>query len=516
MQKMTRRRNFCKGLFCLVLCVLLTVSLFSMPKGLDIDASDPFVVMLDPGHGGSDGGAVRGSSHERVFNEKLAAACRKELVTYDNVLVYVTRENNSDISTYARSMYAKRVQADLFVSFHINANDGASANGAEIYVPHGNWKPEIATEAKLLATQILSNFAALELPGYGLANNHLKNRGIQTRLIQNDTRLFYPDGSQGDYYEVIRMGVHNDIPSMIIEHAFISNPADLAMLQDDAALEKLGKATADAIAQQYNLKKTGQTLTQPVLKGQTSVINFPKPKSEATVGGKPIDLTASGGTGTGEYVFYSNNPKVVRIEGNQAYIVGAGTVRLSVTKYEDGTYVPRSVPDINRPSITVSCVQTQLQLSVADNYRGANGKQNVVLSCAPALGTEYGAVPYGTVTFYKDDIKLGTAQFKEDGKCTFTVTDIEPGNYNFKASYASGEFDGFEMNNTATATYLVESTEPTPTPAATLTPTSPSLQTAPPASAGTTSAVLIIVFAVAAVLIIVAIIILLICRFSRD
>ncbi len=520
MHKMIRRR-FYRGLFSLVLCMLLTISLFTVPEGLSADASNPFVIMLDPGHGGSDGGAVRGDNEERVFNEKLADACRKELAGYDNVLVYITRENDGDISTYARSMYAKRVQADLFISFHINANNDASAKGAEIYVPYGNWKPEIAIEAKNLANRILTNFAELDLPGYGLTNNRLKNRGVKTRLIQDDIRLFYPDGSKGDYYEVIRMGVHNNIPAMIIEHAFISNAADLAMLRDDVALEKLGKATADAIVAQYNLKKTGKTLEQPVFKGQTSVVSMSKVQSDYTVGGKPITLSASGGTGTGEYVFYSNNPKVVRIEGNQAYIVGAGDVRLSVTRYEDGTYLPRSLPDINRPSIQVSSLTTQLLLSVADNYRGANGKQTVVLSCKPASGMEYGAVPYGTVTFFNNNVKLGTAQFKEDGSCTLHVTDIEPGNYTFTASYESGNFDGFTMTNTASVTYLVEATEPTPTPLQP-TPTVPSeTDSAKEDSQGGflnmfSTRVLIVIFAVAAGLILIAIIILLICRFRKD
>ncbi len=523
MRKMTKTRLY-KGIFSFVLCMLLVCSLIPAQKQTRTEASNPFVVMLDPGHGGSDGGAVRGDNYERIFNEKLAAACRAELAQYDNVLVYVTRENNADITTYARSMYAKRVQADLFVSFHINANDDSSAKGAEIYVPHGNWKPDIAAEARILATKILENFESLDLPGYGLANNHLKNRGIKTRLIQNDTRLFYPDGSKGDYYEVIRMGVHNNIPSMIIEHAFISNPADLAMLRDDAALEKLGQATAQAIVEQYHLTKTGQTLEQTVLKGQTSVVNIGKTQSSFTVGSKPYTLTASGGTGTGEYVFYSNNPKVVRIEGNQAYIVGAGDVRISVTKYEDDTYLPRSLPDINRPSVKVSPIETQLQLSVEGNYRGDNNTQMVVLSCTPLSGTEYGAVPYGTVTFYKDGAPIGTARFGEDGTCTLKATGIEPGACIFTASYQAGEFDGFTMRDSKAVSYVVEPTSETMAPSVSSAPSDGVPETSAPTQntelnpdeddAGSSmKKIVIIAFAVAGVIIVAAIIILAILRF---
>ena len=518
----TTRMKFYKGLFSLVLCMLLVLSLFPVPNDMMAEAADPFVVMLDPGHGGVDGGAVRDGSEENEFNMKLVAACRAELASYDNVLVYVTRENDSDISTYARSMYAKRVQADLFISFHINADNDSSVHGAEIYVPHGNWKPEIGAESRALAAQILNKFASLELPGYGLSNNRLKNRGVKDRLIQTDIRLFYPDGSQGDYYEVIRMGVHNDIPSMIIEHAFISNAADLKMLRDDEALKKLGKATADAIAEQYKLTKTGKTLTQPSFKGQTAVINMAKPQSTATVGGAPITLSASGGNGNGEYVFYSNNEKVIRIEGNKAYIVGAGEVKFSVTKYEDGTYLPRSLPEINRSKIVVSSLETQLQLSIAANYRGAqDDAQTVVLSCRPAAGTEYGAVPHGTVTFYKDGLKLGTAQFQEDGSCTFAAKDIAPGNYTFTASYEAGNFDGFTMTNTPQVSYLVEQTEPTFVPLETQEPDSSAQPEEMDSSKGgfmstTSRRVVIVILAAVAGLIVIALIVLLIYRFFQN
>lgn len=523
MRKMAKTRLY-KGIFSFILCMLLVCSLIPAREQTYAEASNPFVVMLDPGHGGSDGGAVRGDNYERIFNEKLADACRAELVQYDNVLVYVTREYDTDITTYARSMYAKRVQADLFVSFHINANDDSSAKGAEIYVPHGNWKPDIAVEARNLANRILENFESLDLPGYGLANNHLKNRGVKTRLIQNDTRLFYPDGSKGDYYEVIRMGIHNNIPSMIIEHAFISNPAELAMLRDDAALKKLGKATAQAIVAQYGLTKTGKTLKQTVLKDQTSVVNIGKTQTAFTVGSKPYTLTASGGTGTGEYVFYSNNPKVVRIEGNQAYIVGAGDVRISVTKYEDDTYLPRSLPDINRPSVKVSPIETQLKLSVVGNYRGENNTQIVVLSCTPAAGTEYGAVPYGKVTFYKDNAPIGTAQFGEDGTCTMQVTGVEPGACIFTATYQAGEFDGFDMRASQAVSYVVEATTATMQPSVSPAPSDGTPENSLPTqntdlepgedeSEGAVKKIIIIAFAVAGVIIVAAIVILAILRF---
>ncbi len=535
-----------RGLFGLLLCVLILFNMVSMPNTQQVQAATkPLIVMLDPGHGGSDSGAARPEKNptnfERIYNEKIAEACRAELATYDNVVVYLTRVGNVDMTTQARPTYAKRMNADLFISFHINANESSSANGAEIYVPNGNYKPAMATEARALAKKILDQFASLELPGYGLSGDRLKIRddnddGIKTKSIKDDIRLFYPDGTPGDYFEVIRLGVQNEIPSMIIEHAFISNAADLAMLNDDAALEKLGKATATAIAQQYGLQKTGKSLPQPELKAQTTGVSLGgiKPPKDAgkqnssnnpavyMVGEAPITLMASGGNGTGEFIFNSNNPKVVRIEGNQAYFVGAGKVLLSVTRYEDHEYAPRSLAF--RLAVEIQGVETTLNLTVADNYRTGDGKQNVVLVCVPQSGTEHGAIPSGTVTFYEGETKLGTGVFKEDGRCTFVAKNLDPGAYTFKAFYESGNFDGFTIKDPATVSYGVEVTKPTATPAETDTPeevTPEASQDVPSHKDNSGNGFLgllsnravIIVFAIAAGLILAAIVILVVCRF---
>lgn len=529
-----RGKRFHTALFSLVLCLLITVSTLPVPDSQTVQATqDPLVVMLDPGHGGNDPGVVRTVSgvqySERIYNEKLVDACRGELATYDNVLVYVTRVANNHISTYARSTYAKNVGADVFVSFHINSYSSESVGGAEVYTPSGNYRPEVATEAKALANKILANFSSLELSGYGLTGNRLKNRGVKTRLVQNDLRLFYPDGSAGDYYEVIRMGVHYEIPSIIIEHAYITNNADLAMLKDDAALEKLGKATAQAIASQYGLTKTGNSLTQPVLKGQTSAVSLGTVPSGLKVGSAPFTLKASGGSGNGKYVFTSNNPKIIRIEGDQAYIVGAGTVNLTVTRYEDEEYTPRSA---GNTSVTVSGISTQLSLSVVDNYRTEDGKQNVVLQCQPAAGGGNGAVPSGIVTFYRNDTKIGTAQFGEDGICTFVAGNLDPGAYTFYASYESGNYDGFTMTDSRSVAFAVTATQATPTPVATPTPEptatatstivpTQSIEMTGPGDAREgfldilSNKTVLFVFAVAVALILVAIVVLLISR-SRE
>ena len=105
------------------------------------------VVVLDPGHGGTDGGAVGNGLQEKDLNLKIAKYCKEELEQYSGVTVYMTREDDrylgdrigdaaSDIAN--RVNKAKEWGADLLVSIHINSGGG---QGVEVYYPNSNyWK----------------------------------------------------------------------------------------------------------------------------------------------------------------------------------------------------------------------------------------------------------------------------------------------------------------------------------------------------------------------------------------
>lgn len=210
-------------------------------------ASDgTLIVTLDPGHGGKDSGATatwNGKTvMEKDMNLKIGLACREELSKYAGVKVYMTRDDDTFLELSDRVKYAQSVNADLMVSLHINSADSSSARGELVIVPNGNYRPALLTESKKTASRILSNLESLGL----------NNRGY---LQRNSTDNKYPDGSKADYYSIIRNSTMMNIPSMIVEHAFISSNADYtAYLSSDAKLKQLGQADAKAIVAAYNLK----------------------------------------------------------------------------------------------------------------------------------------------------------------------------------------------------------------------------------------------------------------------
>lgn len=200
------------------------------------------IVVLDPGHGGSDVGATREGLYERDLNLKIAQACYNELVQYGGVKVYMTRNDNSssNLSLAERAAYAANRNADVLVSIHINSGGGT---GAEVWTPNSSYNSQIYTEGKGLGRNIIS-----ELEKLGLYN-----RGVKEKNSANGTR--YADGSIADFYGIIRESKKRGVTGIIIEHAFIDNASDRAFLSNDSNLKKIGNADAAGIAKYFNLSK---------------------------------------------------------------------------------------------------------------------------------------------------------------------------------------------------------------------------------------------------------------------
>ena len=207
-------------------------------------------IVLDPGHGQSGGGDVGAVSHganERDLNLKIATACRDALSVYDNVTLYMTR--TSAVSSYSLpglSEFAKSVNADYMISFH-NNSAGAAAHGAMVCVANSNYNSYVYKETNNLGTKILEQLSALGL----------YNRGNYIRYSENGT--LYPDGSAADYYSIVYNGKINNIPQIIIEHAFMTNDSDFNnFLSSDAKLKALGQADARGIANALGLSTSNK------------------------------------------------------------------------------------------------------------------------------------------------------------------------------------------------------------------------------------------------------------------
>ncbi len=197
------------------------------------------VVVLDPGHGGSDSGACANGLVEKDLTLRVAQICQAVLMSdYSGIQVFTTRNNDSYVGLEDRIAIAQFWHADMFISIHFNSG-GGNPQGAEVYYPNANYNFGAHFAGAVMAQTILNNLTALGL----------SDRGIKIRNSQTGTT--YADGSLADYYSVIRNGKNAGIPSIIVEHAFLQGDAEL--LHNDLFILALGIADAKGIAQAYNL-----------------------------------------------------------------------------------------------------------------------------------------------------------------------------------------------------------------------------------------------------------------------
>lgn len=225
---------------------------------------DYLIVALDPGHGGSDGGASRNGIVEKDVNLSIAQYCRDELSTYTGVTPYMTRNGDEYVGLQQRVDRAVAVGADVFVSLHCNSGGGT---GAEVWVPNSSsYNYGTHVEGSDLGSKILAKLTALGL----------KDRGVKVRnseRVNGDGPYYNPDGSIQDYYTVIQSSREEGIPGIIVEHAFVDNSSDASKLKQDSFRQQLGVADASGIAQKYSLVKDSTARNQSLVQAKGHIAN---------------------------------------------------------------------------------------------------------------------------------------------------------------------------------------------------------------------------------------------------
>jgi len=214
-------------------------------------AASNLVVVLAPGHCAThNGGAVRGNLREESLVLAIAKYAKAELETYAGVTVYLSQTTESctwgtNLSTClsGHADYAAGVGANVLISLHINATETTTttATGAEAIITiHSSYYSSMYN----LSASILAQLAKV---------------GLSTRRIYTDAddgdRGTYATGQLVDDFSVIRNSVLQGIPAFILEHAFINNLSDQALLSSAGGLQSIGIADATGIANYYGLTK---------------------------------------------------------------------------------------------------------------------------------------------------------------------------------------------------------------------------------------------------------------------
>lgn len=183
------------------------------------------VVVIDPGHGGSNEGTTENGFCEKEMTLVTALALYERLSQYEGVTAYLTRVDDTKLSLAQRAAFAKAVEADFLFSIHYNASENHELFGAEVWVP-------LEAPYNVYGYQ----FGCTLLPA--LREKGLFIRGVKTRRNDKGT----------DYYGIIRESAALDIPAVIIEHCHVDEPRDYPYCDSPEKQQDFGCEDADAIA----------------------------------------------------------------------------------------------------------------------------------------------------------------------------------------------------------------------------------------------------------------------------
>jgi N-acetylmuramoyl-L-alanine amidase len=233
------------------------------PESLEKQAVTRMItIALDPGHGGEDPGAVgRGGSREKDVVLAIAKRLKSRIEQHPNMRVMLTRDGDYFVPLNIRVQKARKVQADLFVSIHADAFVESTARGSSVFVL--SEKGASSTAARWLANK--ENAADL----IGGVNIKTHDRQLASVLLDLSTTAQINDslklakavlGEIGGINRLHKGAVEQagfavlkapDIPSILIETAFISNPEEEAKLTDDAYQDQMADAVLKGIRKYF-------------------------------------------------------------------------------------------------------------------------------------------------------------------------------------------------------------------------------------------------------------------------
>jgi len=220
------------------------------------------IVALDPGHGGEDPGAIGpGGTREKDVVLQIALRLRERINQQPNMRAFLTRDADFFVPLHIRVQKARRVQADLFISIHADAFFTPRPQGASVFAlsekgatsSSARWMADKENSADLVgglnvkAKDAQVQKALLDMSTTAQINDSLKLGGAMLGEIGSVGKLHKPRVEQAGF-AVLKAP---DIPSVLVETAFISNPDEEVKLRSDDYQVQLADALMRGISRYF-------------------------------------------------------------------------------------------------------------------------------------------------------------------------------------------------------------------------------------------------------------------------
>lgn len=217
-----------------------------------------FTIVIDPGHGGVDGGAAGANGTiEKAITLAFAQELKARLAETGSYDIYMTREKDEFLRLDERVRIAREHEADLFISIHADTIRLQGVRGATVYTVS-----EKASDAEAQALADRENLSD-KLAGIEIENENQEVADILIELIRRETHSFSMKFAQSLVGELSNsVGLINnphrsagfrvlkapDVPSVLVELGYLSNPKDEEQLRDPDWRSKAADSISRAVA----------------------------------------------------------------------------------------------------------------------------------------------------------------------------------------------------------------------------------------------------------------------------
>lgn len=257
--------------------ILICTLLLFVSLNFTVVSADKFIVVIDAGHGGKDGGAIRGTYKEKEINLKVALALGKLIETnMSDVKVVYTRKSDVFVDLYKRADIANKAKANLFISIHTNSTAAktTTASGADTYILG------LARSEENLAVAKRENSVILLEDNYNKRYEGFDPNSPESNIIFEfmtdkymEQSLQFATQVQSGFSKVAKRvdrGVlqagflvlrESGMPSVLIELGFINNPAEAKYLSSSMGQRSMASAIYSGL-EKYKKdfdKKQGRT-----------------------------------------------------------------------------------------------------------------------------------------------------------------------------------------------------------------------------------------------------------------
>jgi len=229
----------------------------------------PLVIAIDPGHGGRDPGAIGpAGTHEKNIVLAISRELARQINATPGMRAHLVRDNDSYIELPQRALRARRAKADMFVSIHADAAHNRAAYGSSVYTlstrgassQQARWLADRENSADLvggvsLSQDTLSN-VLLEMAQSG----HMRaSQDAATHVLSGLRNVGKTHKANVEYanFSVLR---NADMPAMLVETGFISNPEEERRLLDPAHQRRLASAVLNGINTYFTAQPPPGTL----------------------------------------------------------------------------------------------------------------------------------------------------------------------------------------------------------------------------------------------------------------